>query len=340
MVKSQLYPFIIEPRNQEEKENPEVFAKDNMELISDKLREFGAVLLRGFYINNAQVFENVIRKIEPDLKNDYLGTSPRNKVTDYVFTASELPHYYPIMQHCEMSFLPCAPRRLFFYCETQPLADGETPLCDFRAVAQKMDAQVKKSFWDKGIRNVRNYESPDKKSGLNLWQLKPWDQLFMTRDKSEVEDIAANNGLDLKWGSDDSLKLVNIQNAFRNHPETGDEVWFNHLQVFHRDAAKLEYSRIAKFRPTLRNKKYALVTSLMTLLKSGKSGETLPLHVTYADGSEIPKAHIKHIFDLIWDNLSVVPWKKGDALLIDNFRMSHGRLPYEGQREILVSWSS
>jgi alpha-ketoglutarate-dependent taurine dioxygenase len=340
MIKTQTYPCIIQPQSESQKSNPVDFVEDSLEMITANLREHGAVLLRGFNIDNAQVFEDVIRIVEPDLKNNYLGTSPRNKVTDFVFTASELPNYYPIMQHCEMSFLPVAPRRLFFYCKTEPLSEGETPLCDFKAVAEKMNPKIKSDFEKKGIRNIRNYEAPGTNSKLNLWQLKPWNELFMTTNKQEVEKIAKDIQLNLEWGEKDSLKLVNEQSAFRTHPDTGDQIWFNHLQVFHRNAASLEYKKIKSFRPNLRNQKYNLVTQLMTLIKSFKKGSEMPLHVTYADGSEIPNSHLEHIVDLIWENLAVVPWEKRDALIIDNFRISHGRLPYTGPREILVSWSS
>jgi hypothetical protein len=36
----------------------------------------------------------------------------------------------------------------------------------------------------------------------------------------------------------------------------------------------------------------------------------------------------------------IFPWRKNDVLAIDNFSTSHGRLPYEGPREILVCWSA
>ena len=63
------------------------------------LLEHGALLFRGFSVPDPASFERVSRTIAPDLKNDYLGTSPRDAVTPYVFTASELPGHYPIPQH-------------------------------------------------------------------------------------------------------------------------------------------------------------------------------------------------------------------------------------------------
>ena len=92
------------------------------------LLEHGALLFRGFSVPDPDSFERVSRAIAPDLKNDYLGTSPRDAVTPYVFTASELPGHYPIPQHCEMTFVKTPPEHLFFCCLTpNGGAGGETP---------------------------------------------------------------------------------------------------------------------------------------------------------------------------------------------------------------------
>jgi alpha-ketoglutarate-dependent taurine dioxygenase len=95
-------------------------------------------------VSAARDFERVARAIDPDLKNEYLGTSPRSGLTDYVFTASELPGYYPIPQHCEMSFIKQPPRRVFFCClEAPATGSGETPLVDFRKVWRDLDPDVR-----------------------------------------------------------------------------------------------------------------------------------------------------------------------------------------------------
>jgi alpha-ketoglutarate-dependent taurine dioxygenase len=33
-------------------------------------------------------------------------------------------------------------------------------------------------------------------------------------------------------------------------------------------------------------------------------------------------------------------WQQGDVIVLDNFSMAHGRMPYKGPREIYVSWTS
>jgi alpha-ketoglutarate-dependent taurine dioxygenase len=55
------------------------------------------------------------------------------------------PPYYPIPQHCEMSFTRAPPSRIFFCCLVAPRgAGGETPIADFRKVYQDLDPEVRR----------------------------------------------------------------------------------------------------------------------------------------------------------------------------------------------------
>lgn len=302
------------------------------------LNKHGAIRFRGFDVDSAAAFERVARAISPDLKNDYLGTSPRDAVTQYVFHASELPGFYPIPQHCEMSFCAHPPRWLFFSAMTPSAEAGETPLCDFRKVWRELDPAVRKRFVDRGLKNVRNYAAPGAPAGDQM-QLKSWDEMFQSRDKSVVEAKCREEGFEAEWKADGGLRLWSDSSVSRQHPETGETAWYNHLTTFHVSTPAGEYKRISNFRPTEQNKNfYALAQSLETQMRS-KSPEDRSMHTLYADGSEIPDADIEHVRDVVWNNMQINAWQKGDVVAIDNASVSHGRLPYEGPREILVCWS-
>jgi len=49
------------------------------------------------------------------------------------------------------------------------------------------------------------------------------------------------------------------------------------------------------------------------------------LHTCYGDGTEISNADNKHIRDVTWKNMVFNRWRKGDIIMIDNYRISHGR---------------
>src|SRR4051794_15159570 len=107
-------PLVLEPER-ESSVDALVAGLDRQSLLA-QLRKHGALLFRGFEVRDAKAFERIALAIDPVLGREYLGTSPRNALTDYVFSASELPGWYPIPQHCEMTFLKKPPRRLYFAC--------------------------------------------------------------------------------------------------------------------------------------------------------------------------------------------------------------------------------
>jgi hypothetical protein len=63
------------------------------------------------------------------------------------------------------------------------------------------------------------------------------------------------------------------------------------------------------------------------------------MECTYLDGREIPDAELDHVREVVWRNLVIEPWQRGDVVAIDNHGTSHGRLPYRGPRTVAVCWA-
>lgn len=335
-------PLVIRPGESRSVDDLSAWLLAHPQWVQENLTRHGAILFRGFAVDGPQRFEQLARSVDNELKNNYLGTSPRDALTEYVFSASELPGYYPIPQHCEMSFVAHPPRRLFFCCLVEPAKGmGETPLVDFRLVWRDLDPQVRERFLRQGVRIVRNYSGPqDAGSKLNLWQLKRWDEMFQTTDKAAVERQCRDEGFEAQWQSGDGLRLISTQPVFRDHPVTGERVWHNHTQVFHLSAAAGEYERIYNLRPTWRNwGLWRFAQGMVAVNRMLHSADEQALHCTYVDGSEIPDADMENVRDTIWKHLVITPWKRGDVVAIDNHSVAHGRLPYEGPRQIAVCWA-
>ncbi len=310
------------------------------EAIETEWVRHGTLRLRGFDVHGAEAFEQVALALEGDLKNDYLGTSPRNARSRFVFSASELPPFFPISQHSEMSFLPSAPRKLFFHCTVAPEKNGETPTVDWRAVWADLPLAMREAFSKRGVRYIRNYDGPASPKTRDLWQLKRWDELFSSTDRDVVTQKATEQGLQCEWLPQDRLRLVNTRPATRVHPVTGETAWFNHTQVFHVAAAALEYHRIRRHQGTLRAVFFDALTASLTALKQKlKAPEQQPMHATYGDGGEIALADVRTLVETIWRHLVIEPWRVGDILAIDNRSTGHGRLPFKGPREVLVAWT-
>jgi alpha-ketoglutarate-dependent taurine dioxygenase len=334
-------PLVIQPGAHRDVERLSQWLRDNAAWVQDRLVQHGALLFRGFAIEAAPDFERVARAIDDELKDEYLGTSPRDRIDGYVFSASELPGFYPIPQHCEMSFVAHPPRRVFFCCLVEPAhGSGETPLVDFRTVYRDLDPAVRARFERGGIRIVRNYAGPHGGGKLDLWKLKRWDEMFLTTDRAAVERKCRDEGFEPKWGANDSLRLVSTQPVFRDHPATGERVWHNHTQVFHLSAAPGEYRRIYRLRPTLRHFLLWQFSRVMVALqRRRRAADEQSMHCTYADGSEIPDADMEQVREVIWRHLVITPWRRGDVVAIDNHSVAHGRLPYTGPRQIAVCWA-
>ena len=313
----------------------------NPDWVQERITRHGAILFRGFAVGSPADFERLARAIDDELKNEYLGTSPRDALTGYVFSASELPPVYPIPQHCEMSFVKAPPTRLMFSCLVAPHSDGgETPLVDFRKVWRDLDPAVRQRFEDGGIRIVRNYAGPSGGSAFDLWKLKRWDEMFLTTDKAVVEAKCREQGFEPVWTENDGLRLISTQPVFRDHPVTGERVWHNHVTTFHLSAAPGEYKHIYDLRPSWKN--FALLQfarAMVLLQRATRSSDEQSMHCTYADGREIPDADMEHVRDVIWRHLAVYAWQLGDVVAIDNHSVAHGRLPYSGPRKVAVCWA-
>ena len=316
-----------------------------LEAESDRARHLltkhGAILFRGFDVREPGDFERIARSIDDDLKNEYLGLSPRNALTDYVFTASEIPSWFPIPEHNEMSFVANPPRSLFFWCREAPApATGETPLVDMRRVYEDLDPGVRERFETLGIRIIRNYRAPGKEKPWEFGQLKPWVDMFQTTDRTVVEAKCMRESFSPVWGEDGSLKLLSFQPAVKSHPKTGEKVWFNHAAVFHPSVGEGELRRVFLLRPSIRSLVAFLGGIAHTRVERRlRNPESLPMHCTFGDGSPIPDADMESVRTAIWKNLVITPWLETDVLAIDNDAVGHGRLPFYGRRMIAVAWA-
>lgn len=335
-------PLLLEPASKRRDLASLIhFLNEKKSWLEQELLAAGALLLRGFEINRASDFEQVAKAISPKLQNDYLGTSPRDALTEYVFSASELPPFYPIPEHCEMSFLPNPPERLFFSCLVEPRnPGGETPLVDFRAVLRCMDPAVRERFEQKGVRIIRNYSGPEGGPRFDLWKLKRWDEIFRTTDRNAIEERCQKLGFECTWKEGGMLRLVHTQPAVRAHPITGEPVWFNHSQVFHLSSAPDEYRRILKRQDWIELHCLELLSKSMVFAKKRfVKTEDQALHCTFGDGTPIADSDMNAVRDAIWQNMVIFPWQRGDVVVIDNAAIAHGRMPYRGPRLVVVAWS-
>lgn len=285
------------------------WAETNRELISQRLARHGGLLFRGFEIPRVEEFEQIIRSISGDLLEYKERSSPRHAVSGKIYTSTDYPPEHPIFLHNENSYQAAWPRRIFFYCAQASLEGGATPIADVRKVYQRVDPEVRDRFLARRWMVMRNYGD-----GFGL----PWQTVFQTGDKAEVEAHCQSSGIQLEWKDGDRLRTRAVRNAVARHPDTGDPCWFNHATFFH----------VSTLTPALR-------ASLLGELEE----EDLPTNTYYGDGSPIEPDVLDHLRSCYQAETISFPWQVGDLLMLDNMMVAHGRAPFKGERKVLVGMS-
>jgi alpha-ketoglutarate-dependent taurine dioxygenase len=307
-------PFVIEYDSNNGRPEPGLLTSwyhENNDYIEQKLGEHGAILFRGFDINTPASFARFTRAIAPGLLDCLDDNGPRTKITSGIYTSTEYPAEYQLSMHSEYAYSHKFPSRLFFCCVVEPGKGGETPLADNRKILKKLDPGIVEEFRTKRIKYLRNLHGGN---GFGL----SWQTAFQTNDKGAVEAYCRDMLIDYEWKSDGSLRLENTFDSVITHPRTGEEVWFNQAPQFHPS----DY-------PT------DIYESLLDSYR-GKEDE-LPQTSLFGDNSQIDISKLKHIRETMFKEATVSPWQQGDVVMLDNVLVCHGRMPFSGQRKILLA---
>jgi len=282
------------------------WAAGNRDRIDIELLQSGALLFRGFELPTVADFERAAAAIDPSLYGGY-GDLPREGASDKIYESTPYPADQPILFHNESSHLSKWPMRIMFYCSIPPHQGGETPLVDCREICRRLDPDVFARFREKGLRYIRNFSR-----GLDV----SWQQFFQTDDRTKVETACRDGGMALEWTHSDGLRISQPAVAVANHPATGEELFFNQIQLHH---------------------PYFLQAAVRESLQSLFAPEELPRNVLYGDGTPIEDAVARHVLDVYWETSVASPWQQGDIIMVDNMLTAHARNPFVGPRKIAVA---
>jgi alpha-ketoglutarate-dependent taurine dioxygenase len=298
-----LLPLVIAPTI--EGLNLVTWAEYNQQFINSQLLWHGGILLRNFKIDGVSCFEEFIKTIAGELLEYSFRSTPRSQVSGNIYTSTEYPADEIIPQHNEMSYSLNWPMKIAFHCVKKSQYGGETPIADSHKVFNRISKKIRDKFIEKGVMYVRNYGG-----GIDL----PWQNVFNTDNKSEVENYCRQAEIEFEW-KHDGLRTRQVCQAVAQHPKNSQMVWFNQAHLFH----------ISSLKPSIRQE----------LLSSFKS-EDLPRNAYYGDGTPIPDDVLEEIRQAYQEETIIFPWKEGDVLLLDNMLATHGRMPFSGTRKIVV----
>jgi len=277
--------------------------------IEQALAVTGGVLLRGFAVPAVETFQQFASSFgHPLLKYEFAST-PRSAVTAStgagIYTSTEYPAHQSIPLHNEQAYTREWPMKIWFHCVTASPEGGQTPIADSRAVYRGIPARIRELFAP-GILYVRNFGEMDV----------PWQKVFNTERRAEVEAFCTRSGISWEWKDDDGLRTRQLCQAIETHPATGELVWFNQAHLFHISARDAEEREV---------------------LEDLYGIDNVPRNTFFADGSTISDeifAEVRSVLDA--ETVSFL-WKEGDVLMLDNMLVAHARAPFKGQRKVIVA---
>lgn len=280
---------------------------DHRDAVDRHLDRHGAVLFRGFGVADAEELEAVVAAGAGSalLRYTYRST-PRREVEGRVYTTTEYPADQAIPLHCENAYAASWPLRIGFCCLVPATTGGATPIADSRRVHERIPAAVRERFAARGVRYVRNYGG-----GVDL----PWQEVFQTADRDEVERFCAASGIELEWLAGDRLRTAQSCPAVARHPRTGEAVWFNQAHLFHPSS---------------------LPPAVHRSLLDSFGADFLPRDATHGDGTPLAAEDLEAIRAAYDAETVSFPWQAGDLLWVDNMLVAHGRSPFSGPRRVLV----
>jgi len=297
------FPLLVSLRDRELA--PAIWAEANRDKVENWLREHGGILFRGFDLPTPADFEAFCQALCPQLYGQY-GDLPKKEGGKNIYKSTPYPKDRMILFHNESAHQHRWPRRQWFYCETPATSGGATPIVDSRQVYRDLPAWLQANLRRKQLMYVRNFST-----SLDV----SWQHFFQTEDRAEVERICRESNIEFQWRGANDLHTRQVCPAVILHPLTGEESFFNQIQLYH--PAFLDADIREQF------------------LRDGESA--MPRQVFYGDGSELEPAAIDAI-NAAYDRCAVrFDWQQGDVVMLDNMLAAHARDPFEGERKIVVA---
>ncbi|CAL5399555.1 unnamed protein product [Camellia sinensis] len=301
LVDGETMPLVLLPPqpNKSGLESLVSAVKNNKEWFEEMIVKNSAVLLRGFDVEKAEDFDDIVETFGwDDIR--YVGPAPRTHIYKRVWTANEGPLSEFIYYHHEMVLIKEFPKKVILFCEIPPPEGGETPFVPSFRVTERMVEEfpeVVEELEKKGLKYTFTALSNDDTSSMRG---RGWEDAFGTSDRAEAERRAKALGMDMEWLPNGGVKTIlvprNLTRVFEGRK--GRKMWFNTIVGMH-----------------------------------GKEISS----ATMADGTEIPEKVVKRCEEIIEEESIQFKWEKGDVLFLDNLATLHGRRPSLPPRKVLVA---
>jgi len=264
-------------------------------------------MVRGLPLQSPADFAAVRDVMMRDRASYKEKATPRTHYADDVYSSTDLPASQSIHLHNENSYTLDFPGILMFGCVVAPATGGATTVADVRRVLALMPGELVARFRGAGWVLLRNYRRHVSLS---------WEAAFGSADRADVQRYCDEHLIGHRWLDDGNLRTAQRRAAIVRHPQTGQEVWFNHTAFWSR---------------------WSLEDDVREILVETYGEEGLPFETAYGDGSALSKPEVRAINEAYMGATRREPWRQADLLLVDNILSAHGRDAFEGERRIIVA---
>merc|ERR1712216_675411 len=296
------------------------FFVENKDRIMSHMQQNGAVILKNFELSKKpdgfrRVWETLglapcLDPIHSSGLRSFL--SARDGVYEEVNKQSLAKHYIGL--HNESTFKKTAAYGAFVCFSPASVSGGEFFIADGAKIFRDLRQEVVEDLYTRGVRiSVSNLDL-----GIIVNGLGPLKENAKEFFKGVVDKTVApkfDMDLDMIYGTDGKPERLQAiehkQSPINRHPESGQPVWFCNIH---------NHARY------LRDRRPCSVPEV---------GMT---DVYYGDLSLIGAETLEHINEVSNKHIQNLAMEPGDVLLIDNYRMLHGRQTFEGDRLHAVSW--
>jgi len=318
-------PLVVDALELKEKiptGQEKAFFAEQRESIMQQLQKHGAILFRNFdMMKDAEGFREFYESLQLNPCLDPIHTSGLREMVgkkDAVYEAVNKPslaqHFVGL--HNESTFVKTATYGAFVCFKPASEGGGEFLIADGAKIINDMDKDVLKRLYESKVRiSVSNLD-------LNFIDAIPIDGLKQSV-KGGLQDLILNvvapkfqMDLEMVYGADGSnpnrlQAIEHAQSPINKHPVTGQPVWFCNMH---------NHSRY------LRDRRPCTVPEVgMTDVYRG-------------DLSQIEPEDVEHVNEVCERNMISIMMQKGDVVLLDNYRVLHGRKIFKGERNHAVTW--
>jgi len=298
------------------------YFKNRSKEIMEHLQKHGAIWFRNFeMMKDADGFRAMYEALQLNPCLDPIHTSGLREMVgkkDAVYEAVNKPslaqHFVGL--HNESTYVKTAKFGAFVCFKPATEGGGEFLVADGAKIINDMDKDVLKRLYQNKVRiSVSNLDV-----GIIVNALPEHAKNGAANALQNVilKTVAPKFDMDLEmvYGADGTnpyrlQAIEHAQSPINRHPETGQPVWFCNLH---------NHSRY------LRDRRPCTVPEVgMTDVYRG-------------DLSKIDPKDIKHINEVCEKNMVSMMMREGDVMLLDNYRVLHGRDIFKGERNHAVTW--